>query len=258
MAEDGAARGTALGYRLIGPSWRSSGPPVIVVHGAHRRIDALGATFAPLAEWLGVPLLLPHFVKPAFAGYQRLAGAHDGLAAADALDALLDELGWRDRPLDLVGFSGGAQFAHRYALLGSVPLRRAVVAAAGWYTMLDPAVAFPVGIGDGPALQGRQLRVDTLLRLPLRLMVGAQDVVADKQLRTGPAVDAQGENRLERARSWHEHLTAEATRRGVACRASFESLPGTDHDLRKAATEGGYVHRVAAFLSDGGPAERSM
>jgi pimeloyl-ACP methyl ester carboxylesterase len=258
MAEDRAARGTALGYRLIGPSWRSGRPPVVLVHGAHRRIDALGATFAPLAEWLGVPLLLPDFAKPAFAGYQRLAGAHDRLAAADALDALLGQLGWRDRPLDLVGFSGGAQFAHRYALLGSVPIRRAVVAAAGWYTMLDPAIAFPVGVGDGPALQGRQLRVDALLRLPLRIMVGVRDVAADRQLRTGPDVDAQGANRLERARSWHEHLTAEAARRGVACRASFESLPGTGHDLRQAATEGGYVHRVAAFLSDGGPADGSM
>lgn len=254
MAAERAVRGVGLGYRLIGPSWQSGLPPVVLVHGANRRIGPLRAMFAPLAEWLGVPLLFPQFVRPAFASYQRLGGAHARLAAADALDALLCEIGWRDRPIDLVGFSGGAQFAHRYALISSTPIRRSVIAAAGWYTMLDVAVAFPFGVGDAPALQGRHVDVNRLLRLPLRIMVGEHDVATDSQLRTGTDVDRQGPNRLERARCWHQHLQAEATNQGLACRASFESLPGTGHDIRQAAAEGGYVQRVAAFLGAHHPA----
>jgi hypothetical protein len=239
----------ALGYRVIGPSWRSGAPPVVLVHGANRRINALSATFAPLAEWRGVPLLLPHFARPAFTGYQRLAGADGRLAAADALDVLLGQLGWRDQPIDLVGFSGGAQFAHRYVLVSTTPIRRVVLGAAGWYTMLEPWRAFPLGTADGPALQGRHVAVDRLLRLPLRIMVGANDVSTGGRLRTGPAVDAQGPNRLVRAQRWYEHLQAEAAARDVACHASFETLPDTGHDLWSAVSEGGVVHRVAAFLS---------
>lgn len=248
--EAGPADVHAIGYRLIGPSWRSGGPPVVVVHGARRQVEAVSATFASLAEHLGVPLLLPHFTEVAFAGYQRLTGARGGLAAADALDRLLDQLGWQNGPIDLVGFSGGAQFAHRYALITPIPIRRAVIVSAGWYTLLDPKVAFPLGVGNSPALSGRCLNIDALLGLPLRIMVGERDLATDGRLRTGAAVDGQGSNRLERARNWYANLETEAAHRGVVCRASFETLPETGHNLKHAADRGGLVLRVATFLSD--------
>jgi hypothetical protein len=81
-------------------------------------------------------------------------------------------------------------------------------------------------------------------------MVGEHDVATGPQLRTGGDVDRQGPNRSERARCWYEHLQAEATNRGLVRQASFEALPGTGHDIRQAASAGGYVERVAAFLGD--------
>lgn len=247
-------RQAALPYRLLGPSWRSGQPPVVLVHGASRGTDDLSAAFGPLAEWLGVPLLVPRFAPPAYAGYQRLAGQGGPLFAAHALTSLLhDELGWSEQAVDLVGFSGGAQFVHRFALLFPTRVRRAVVAAAGWYTMLDPGLRFPLGIDARTELGQRQPDVDAFLRLPLRIMVGDRDVHADARLRTGPDVDAQGPNRLLRARSWYRHLDAEATRRGIRRGASFEVLPGTGHGLRQAVAEGGYLRRVAVFLGEGQP-----
>lgn len=222
----------------------------MLVHGASRGVNTLTATFAPLAESAGIPLLIPNFTSPDFTGYQYLAGAAGGLAAADALDSLLYDLGWHKRTIDLAGFSGGGQFAHRYALISSISIRRAVVAAAGWYTMLDPEVTFPFGTGDGPALGGRPVSVDALLALPLRIMVGEQDVRRDAWLRTGSKVDAQGPNRLVRAHRWYEHLVSQAAGRRVPCQASFEMLPATGHTLRQAAANGGYVRRVATFLAD--------
>jgi pimeloyl-ACP methyl ester carboxylesterase len=251
--DESRGRPAGLAYRLLGPSWRSESPPVVLVHGAGRGVDVLQTTFAPLAEWLGVPLLLPVFARPGFRSYQRLAGRAGRYAASDALTSLLQELGWAEQPVDLVGFSGGAQFVHRFPLFTPVPIRRAVAASAGWYTRLDPATAFPYGLAP---VGGREANAEALLRLSLRIMVGEHDVDGGPQLRTGPAVDGQGANRRERAERWHHHLESTAADRGMPGRASFEVLPGAAHSLRQAASVGGYVHRVASFLGDGGPPRR--
>jgi pimeloyl-ACP methyl ester carboxylesterase len=249
-----ADRRGGLAYRLLGPSWRSDAPPVVLVHGAGRGVDALQTAFAPLAEWLGVPLLLPVFSRPDFRSYQRLAGRAGRYAASDALTSLLQELGWAEHPVDLVGFSGGAQFVHRFPLFTPIPIRRAVAASAGWYTRLDPEVPFPYGLAP---VDGRMANVEALLHLSLRIMVGEHDVDGGTQLRTGPDVDSQGASRRERAERWYHHLESEASSRGLDGRASFEVLPGAAHSLKQAAAIGGYVHRVASFLGDGGPSRRS-
>ena len=58
--------------------------------------------------------------------------------------------------VDLVGFSGGAQFAHRFAMLYPGCVRRVVVAAAGWYTYIDPSRPFPLAAAPAtPAAAAR-------------------------------------------------------------------------------------------------------
>jgi pimeloyl-ACP methyl ester carboxylesterase len=242
-----------LGYRLIGPSWQSTRPPIVLVHGANRRIDVLSEVFASLTERLGVAVLLPHFAKPAFNGYQRLGGVDGRLAAADAMDELLGRLRWHDQPVDLVGLSGGAQFVHRYAMVSRRAIRRVLVAAAGWYTLLDATRPFPFGVGTVSGLGASTLDVDALLALPVHIMIGDRDVATGGKVRSDANVVAQGRNRLERAHHWHDHLMATAARRGVPCRATLEIVPGAGHDVGRAGVREVYVDRVAAFLSADSP-----
>lgn len=119
---------------------------MVVVHGNGRNGGRAFRTFLPAAMDARVPLLVPTFSRDRFPRYQVLGGASGPLAAARALLATLDDaadLGLAVGQVDLVGYSGGAQFVHRFAMLEPARVRRAVVVAAGWYTYLDPDRPFP-------------------------------------------------------------------------------------------------------------------
>ena len=151
--------------------------------------------------------------------------------------------------IDLFGFSGGAQFVHRFAMLAPAPVRRAVVASAGWYTYLDQDRPFPRGVAPGERSGGRPVDVDAFLRIPMHVLVGERDVEQDLGLRTGKAIDRrQGPNRLARALRWMDHLEEAARARGLPPRVSFDLLTDTGHSFSDAAERGGLVDRTFDFL----------
>ena len=126
----------------------------MLVHGRGRAAARQFRAFLPMAIARGVALIAPTFPAQRFSGYQYLAGTDGPLCARDALLGTLDDawqhLGVGTDEVDLVGFSGGAQFAHRFAMSAPGRVRRAVVAAAGWYTYLDEDRPFPRGAGAAP------------------------------------------------------------------------------------------------------------
>ena len=74
-------------------------------------------------------------------------------------------------PFYLFGFSGGAQFAHRYVLAHPDRVAAAGIGAAGWYTFPDSATPYPYGLGRGAGQQPlREARNSPgfLLQLPCR------------------------------------------------------------------------------------------
>ena len=243
----------AMPYELSVPLGVRQRPPLVVVHGLASESRAVASAFRPFAARQGRPLLVPDFQRPRFKGYQRLAGDRGPLEAAGALNAAMSraaaESGLDFDRVDLVGFSGGAQFAHRYAMLFPHRVRRVVTAGAGWYTYLDPARPFPVGSAACDMSGGNPVEADRFLAIPLRIMVGEDDVRRDARLRTGDAIDSeQGSHRLARALRWFEHLTVQARIRDVAPRVSFELLPRTGHSFRRAMEVGGLGERTVAFL----------
>jgi pimeloyl-ACP methyl ester carboxylesterase len=232
----------------------ASGVPLAVVHGARTDPGACIAAFHDLADDHGRPLLVPVFDEREHRGYQQLRSGGRSLGAAEVLHAAVDDLaaqlGRRIDQIDLVGFSAGAQFAHRYAMLFPARVRRLVVGAAGWYTYLDHARPFPVGIGPSEASGGSEVAVERFLRLPILVLVGERDVQRDPQLRIGRSVDRlQGEHRVARAFHWTEHLAAEASARGLMPPARLELLPRTGHSLGQALTAGDFGRRVIGFLA---------
>jgi pimeloyl-ACP methyl ester carboxylesterase len=106
-------------------------------------------------------MLAPEFSHDRFPGYQRLDNGR-GLTRADlAFNRMLMSLGsdlqvpgWT---LDMFGYSGGAQFCHRYALCYPSRTRSLVPTGAGWYTFPDRAVKYRVAWPTGhPCCRGQR------------------------------------------------------------------------------------------------------
>jgi hypothetical protein len=95
------------------------------------------------------------------------------------------------------------------------------------------------------------LGLAAFLALPVRVLVGDEDVDRDVHLKISGALDAlQGPHRLERARRWVDALHAAAEARGLRGNATLELLPGTGHSARAAIERGGLVTRTLRFLDE--------
>jgi len=233
------------------PERRASGagePLVVAVHGVSREARQQIELLRPCAEAAGLALLAPLFDAETFADYQRLGRRSFGPRADLALIELIERFEERsarrfDRLL-LVGYSGGAQFVHRFVMAHPERVAAAVCAAAGWYTTPDRARRFPRGLRTGGLLPGVRLEPRRFLRVPTLVAVGAQDLGRDESVRTEARLDAeQGRNRVERARTWVRAMREAAERCGLASRIDYVELPGVAHSFPECVEAG--LDRVA-------------
>lgn len=224
---------------------------VVAVHGISRNAIEHAQAFRPLADWLGCPLIAPRFERRSFRDYQLLGLEGRGRRADHALQLMLADLCRfgieADARLVLCGYSGGAQFAHRFALVHGRRIAALLVAAAGWYTWPDAAMPYPRGCAT--ALPGAPtLEPSAMLERPVLVLVGEHDTARDATLRRDAWIDsAQGLTRVDRAHSFVQRLTSEARWRGLSPRCEFGLIPGAGHDFAAMVT-GGLVERFAAFL----------
>ena len=225
-------------------------PPLVAVHGISRDAREQAALFGDRAALAGRTVIAPSFDKASWPAYQRLVeGGRADIALLD-LVRRLNEAGVvncdvdADGAFDLFGFSGGAQFAHRFALAQPGVVRALTVAAAGWYTFPDD-IPYPLGFMKPTNDQGdwearMRAGLDDFLRLPITVAVGARDSLIDKNTRKGPEIDRQqGRTRLGRARNWEKALRAAAATRGLDPSIRFELLLGCGHSFRECVVTGG-------------------
>ena len=236
----------AVPMLLHRPETLASNAPVLVcVHGYTRQpLDHLQA-FAPAAASAGFALALPLFRDSGpHRMYQQLVHprrrTRSDLALLEAIDRLADSQGLDAGRIHLFGYSGGAQFVHRLALLHPRRVASLGIGAAGWYTWPDPERPWPHGLAGAPGHATGALDIDHFLQLPIALWVGERDNGPNTHLRDDPALNAsQGASRLERATRWRAAVREQAARRGIEARVSLESLPQAGHDFlachRKAA-----------------------
>jgi len=223
---------------------------LVAVHGIRRGADVKAALFAPRAAALGRIVIAPLFDAQRWPRYQRLGDGADS-ALLELLEGLGDDavtpIEARKR-FDLCGFSGGAQFAHRFAMLYPERIGRLCLASAGWYTFPDHS-PYPYGLGppggSGARTARMQSRFENFLRLPIDVYVGARDNRRDANTRSGDSVDRQqGRDRRSRASRWSEALAIEAGVRGIVPSIRFKVLPGCGHNFRRCAQRGGLVDEV--------------
>ncbi len=216
---------------------------LVSVHGISRNAGAHARVLAALADELGLVLVAPHFSRSRFPDYQRM-GRPERLGPGGRADHMLlrivhavrTELGLPAQPFLLVGHSGGAQFALRFALVHAAQIAGYALSAPGSYCWPDGARRFPHGAA--PSRDFPDLRPDlvALLQRPSLVLVGARDVQRDDALRQGERIDAQqGRTRIERAQRWVAAMQQCASEQGMAAPLTLQAVAGCGHGFSELA-----------------------
>ncbi|WEX78896.1 hypothetical protein PYH37_003841 [Sinorhizobium numidicum] len=236
---------------------QASVPPLLALHGISRAANALSTAFAPLTAAAGRVLIVPRFPPGDWPVFQRIGGARPDKPVL-ALLARLQAMGLADtRKVDLFGFSGGAQLAHRFAMLYPQHVAALHVAAAGWYCLPDDSVPFPMGLrteanmvppGESDIAGLMLAQLSAFLKLPLRIYVGEDDRLRDPALRRDRRIDAlQGRDRVARAHAFAAAFKSAAHARGIVPTLSFTVLPGCGHDFPQCAQAAGLAAQVCGL-----------
>jgi pimeloyl-ACP methyl ester carboxylesterase len=245
-----------LEYMIYVPSSGGEGAPLVVsVHGISRNADEHARLLSAYCEIHGAVLVAPLFDKDQYPDYQRLGREGRGKRADLALNLILSEVaaatGAKAEQFQIFGFSGGAQFAHRYTMAHPHRVAHAVFASAGWYTLPQATRRFPRGIRPSKYLPGVRFDAEEFLGVPMTVLVGADDLV-ETDLRRGPRIDAdQGVNRVERARSFVAAMNASADAHYLESRCEYEEVKNCDHSFKRSILRSGLGERVfAAFFGE--------
>lgn len=240
-----------LEYHLYLPERQTeTGRVLVSVHGVSRNAAEHVELFRELAERHSVTLIAPVFNTRTFRDYQRLGRQGVGPRADLALIRLLNEIamhtGIDTGKVDLFGFSGGAQFAHRFTFVHTQRVRRLALGAAGWYTMPNRSLSYPHGAADALGLQGARLNPAAAARLRTLVMVGDLDNREDDEdlNRAKVIMRTQGRHRIERARAWTNAMNRIALQGGSSAAVDMMMLPGVAHSFRQAVTQGGLGDRL--------------
>ena len=256
-------RDPAQEYLLYIPRAGVPGAPVMVyVHGIKRKATEQANAFVPLCESRGIVLVVPLFTAEMHADYQRLGRKGRGVRADRALNRCLEEVaaltGADVAQSHLLGFSGGAQFAHRYVMAHPHRVTNAVIVAAGWYTFPDPRERFPYGIRSVRTLPGVSFNPEQFLRVPIHVLVGEQDVGTSNVRRTARCDRQQGTTRLERARNWVAAMRSAVAAYGLEPCVTLGEVAGVDHSFVSFCKRGRFIERAGDALFgpvDDGPGD---
>ena len=224
-------------------------PPLVFVHGYSRRAREHALSLLPLCEQMGCSLLAPLFPQDSHARYQQLRRGHDGQRSDRALDACIEDMFGADTgPFNLVGFSGGAQFAHRYMMAHPQRVNRLIAIAAGWYTLPDAALRYPQGLHTG-RVRGFSMNPEKFLQVPTTVIVGDRDT-GKQNLRCSEELNSrQGCTRVERARNWVAHMRIAAAHHRLPSLAGYLEIPGIGHDFEEFITRGHLLPLISDALS---------
>ena len=244
----------AVEYFMFVPRRLAPHAPVFVtVHGISRDVREHARMFAPFADTRGVLLLAPYFPESRFPDYQRLGRAGRGARADMMLGRVLKEVadltGANTSKLYMFGYSGGAQFVHRFAMAHPERVVRMVLGAPGWYSFPDAKVRFPVGIRPTPELADIRFEPSRFLRVPARVLVGEQDVRQNSALRANAQLNAmQGDTRLKRGSNWISAMRRAARASGYATPYEFAVMPRCGHWFRECMRRGNMGQLTFDFL----------
>jgi predicted esterase len=224
-------------------AWNSSGPVLIVMHGAGREGQSPRETWIPYAEQYSSLLVVPEFSENYYPGDQWYIGGNMFSSVGKvnpksnwtytAIEHLFDEIknqtGARQNTYLLFGHSAGAQYVHRLVtFLPEARYRSAVAANAGFYLFPVYTAQAPTGLKNSPLLSSDLPKV---FSRKLIIMSGEADINQnDGSLASFPEAEAEGKNRFERALAYYNAAKSEASRLSVPLNWEYHVVPRVGHD----------------------------
>lgn len=157
-------------------------PLIISVHGSSRNARDFRDHFAHLAQAGDAVVLAPLFpmdMTTSVPDQQYTTLAAERTRADLVLLAMVDELaallGMRFTRSLMFGFSGGAQFAHRFAYVHPTRVQALSIAAPGFVTLPWRHKPWWCGVADMATRFGDAYDAQALRALPVQMLIGNQD-----------------------------------------------------------------------------------
>jgi len=225
------------------------------IHGISRNALEHIQGFVPQAERYGSVMIAPVFLRNNFPRYQQLGTSANQERADMAFNNILQDVQeWLDlppAPIHMFGFSGGGQFAHRYAMFYPKKVARMVLSAPGWYSFPDPEQKYPYGIKSSRDWPKLSFAMDRFLQIPTLILVGEEDDLRDADLNKARAIDAyQGLNRIERAEHWAAAAKAMGRSYDISTDFRLEQVPNASHAYESYMAHPPFAENVFDFLFD--------
>ncbi|MCY4020437.1 MAG: alpha/beta hydrolase [Chloroflexi bacterium] len=207
----------------------------VYVHGTYRDAAVYRDQLSDFAIRHRVLVLCPLFpaglIDPDDVdNYKQLLyrGIRFGLILLDMLEEIRARYDLANDRFMLGGFSGGAQFAHRFAYLHPGHVRALSLAAPGRVTLLDESLDWWSGIRNVEQLFGQIIDAGALRDMPIQLLIGANDD-ANITINRGdadwtPDENRAGSNRRQRLEALYLQY------RQIGCDVSITVVPDCGHD----------------------------
>lgn len=224
---------------------------VVGVHDSERQWECFLEGFGRFAIEHHFAVVVPIFTEGPLGdgnpdGYKLLI--EQELRYDRILNGMLDQAAMhtscREPVVMMHGYSGGAQFVHRYLLLHPERLAGVSIAAPGEVTLPDDSLVWWAGVGDAQSLFERPVDWGAVSQVPIHLAVGERDE-STEQLSVQPPsrfwkdeLERLNSNRKDRLNTLHRALSE------VGAMSQLEILPGVGHsDGQQLA-----MARAAAFF----------
>lgn len=251
--------GNPIPVWLLRPAKAGADAPVMfVMHGVGRDADRYMAEWVEIATAAGIVIVVPEFTRGAFPdtlNYNFGAVFDDqgklrprAAWSYSAIEVIFDRVVAREKMAAksyvLFGHSAGAQFVHRFVLVGAgQKMSRAISANSGSYTWPIGPNRWPFGVAGLPDGLWQPQRA---LTGPMLLMQGTADNDPNhSSLPRQPEAMAQGPHRLARGKAFFAAAQEAAKQAGVGFGWSCVLVPDIAHD------NGGMAPYVVQMLKAG-------
>lgn len=208
-----------------------------VIHGSYRNFTAHRDQFMDFADLNNCLILAPLFPANVL-GDGNLDGFKYMVEGDIRYDRVLQSMveqasaryGIDGSRFGLVGFSGGAHFAHRFLLLRPERLWGVSVGAPGSVTLLDRQRDWWPGVRDIEQKFGSSIDPQRLAEVPIQLVVGDADLdKSEIAHRPEGRYWAEGANDAGATRPERLHAL-EQSLANAGVQVTFDLLPGVGHE----------------------------